>query len=274
MAQITEDIKALIKRLSNFSFDPPLKTGEDIEIVSEAVTDQKHEFLAKFLFVESIPAGVTLGIRFNHLKNHRYPVTAGMKFYGNIIRIFVTVTVVGTVAIPSILAHDTNVIIDADSTLINVDQSNFGISNGVVPISPGDSVPAVIDPVSGATYQYNNPDGSNLGPVGGPSFGPVYAHQEFTNPGTNPELILNVDGRPNVEIFVTSISPIQDVQVYSFEDPLFGVGYYRLVGTFKTAPITGIYRGVFLNAYRYVRVVLLETAPPNGTSLLEISASR
>ena len=274
MGQITDRLKALVKTLYNFSFDPPLKTGEDIEVVSEAVTDKKYELLAKFLFVESIPANVTLGIRFNHLTNHRYPVTAGMKFYGDIVRIYVTVTVVGTVTPPSILAYDTNVIIDADSTRINVDQDNFGVSNAIVMVSPADSVTAVIDPVSGATYQYNNPNEGNLNPIGAPSFGPVYAHQEFTNPGANPELILNVDGRPNVEIFVRSITPIASFEVYSFESPTFGAGYYRLVGTFKTAPITGEYKGIFLNAYRYVRVVLLETAPPNGTSLLEISASR
>jgi len=101
-------------------------------------------------------------------------------------------------------------------------------------------------------------------------FGIKEAYSSFTDPTTNPtlDLDLGIYGRPFIEVWAKSLTGGATVRVYGSRN---GTDW-RLVDTLTTDVDTREVHKGYNNAYRYVRVVIVETG--TGTAEIEISAGR
>jgi len=95
----------------------------------------------------------------------------------------------------------------------------------------------------------------------------VHNSTPFHNPVANPSISLDVGNRRCIEIFVQSIAGGQTVNLYGSYDRV----NWRLCDTFTTDAVTTLLHKGRLNAYRFIRLELIETGA--GDSLLEITAN-
>jgi hypothetical protein len=96
----------------------------------------------------------------------------------------------------------------------------------------------------------------------------ISAYATYVNPASNPVLTLDTEGRTIVEVWIKSIAGGREVKVYGSRNN----SDFRLVDTLTTDGSTREVHSGYFNAYRYVRLELVETGL--GTSELEITASR
>ena len=101
----------------------------------------------------------------------------------------------------------------------------------------------------------------------------------ITNPGTNPQLVANIDGRETVEIACSGndagtlvyVEVSQDATLW-FDAPLNGINGSPLALALTSPSGKVEAHGGYLNAYRYCRVTINEKA--NGTYRIQINASK
>lgn len=99
-------------------------------------------------------------------------------------------------------------------------------------------------------------------------FSPLSDYQSFLNPIANPELVLDTEGRPQVEIWAKSIIGGITINVYGSRN---GTDW-RLNDILLTDAVTFEANAGYFSAYRYVGVEIVETGV--GTAEIEITATR
>lgn len=95
----------------------------------------------------------------------------------------------------------------------------------------------------------------------------MHSSVPFVNPATNPEIDLDVGNRRTLEVFVASIAGGKTVNLYGSYDRV----NWRLCNTYTTDAATGLFHKGLFNAYRFVKLELIEIAA--GTSTLELTAN-
>jgi hypothetical protein len=96
----------------------------------------------------------------------------------------------------------------------------------------------------------------------------AFKNQSFTNPTSNPTLNFDVGSRSYIEVYAKSIAGGKTVYVYGSVDRV----NWRLCDTLTTDATTKEVHKGYGNAYRFIKLELVETG--TGTSTLEITASR